>query len=82
MVAGPFNLTASSCGPVLLRQKEQNFRSTEFFLVALIVAYILCDKFSPILQYDGPLKYLHLRVPRLGEKPYVVLPARELSYGL
>lgn len=28
----------------LLRQKEQNFRSTEFLLVALIVAYILCDR--------------------------------------
>lgn len=27
----------------LLRQKEQNYRSTEFLLVALIVAYILCD---------------------------------------
>lgn len=31
----------------LLRQKEQNYRSTEFLLAALIVTHILCDNFMP-----------------------------------
>ena len=53
----------------MLRQKEQNHRSTEFLLVALIVAYILCD--NTTIAYD-------MYLDALGSDPRAKSPRQEL----